>query len=195
MSKIKSETIELDGTLYIKEMTYRSSDRKFKINIHPKVAEAIGLHCVSAETEKACDEHFAEAMLKYLSLKKKEDKVILYRIDLEAKIKDARGKVVYERGHFVDDRGVKISFDYMVANRFRYGGNVVYHNAKGEKVWLGGESVMDWTPEREAFFAGLQTQLETAILRADKFFSKKSQALAKLIDAHALPPLLEGPRS
>lgn len=193
MSIIKTEQFEVAGKTYTKQMTYRSGG-KFEIKVPTEIGEAIHLLRVAADTEKACDQSFVEAVLQFASLRQKKDKVILYRIDLGGKIKDARGKIVFNRGHFTDDRGVEIKFDYAVANRFKYGDHVTYCDDEGKKIWIGGESEMDWTPEREAFFAGFQAAMEKAILRADSFFGQNSKKLSKLIDSKKLPLLLGGPR-
>lgn len=194
MSTIKTETFEVGGKTYMKIMSYRSGG-KFQIKVPAEISDVVHTMVVSGDTEKACDEAFTAVVVEFAGLKQKKDKVILYRIDLEGKIKDAKGKVVYNRGHFTDDRGLKITFDYMVANRIRYGGTVSYFSDQGKKVWLGGESEMDWTPAREAFFAGFQRTMEQAVLRADAFFGRKSKTLAKLIDANKMPLLLGGPKS
>jgi hypothetical protein len=194
MSIIKTQEFEVAGKTFTKQMTYRSGG-KFEIKVPAEIGEVVHTLCVSGKTEAECDESFTRVVVEFAGLRQKKDKVILYRIDLEGKIKDARGKVIYSRGHFTDDRGVKIQFDYMVANRIRYGGTVAYFNDDGKKVWIGGESVMEWTPDREAFFSGFQAALEQAILRADTFFGKNSQKLAKLIDAKKLPLLLGGPKA
>lgn len=194
MSIIKTEQFEVAGKVYTKQMTYRSGG-KFEIKVPTEIGEAVHSMRASGDTEKECDESFSRIVVEFAGLKQKKDKVILYRIDLEGKIKDAKGKVIYNRGHFTDDRGVKIQFDYMVANRIRYGGTVAYFSDDGKKVWIGGESVMEWTVEREAFFASFQAVMEKAILQADTFFGKNSQKLAKLIDAKKLPLLLGGPQA
>lgn len=192
MSIIKTQEFEVAGKVFEKKMTYRSGGQ-FEIKVPTEIGEAVHTLRVAGATEKECDEAFTEIVLQFASLKQKKDRVILYRTDLEGKIKDAKGKVIYNRGHFTDDRGVKIQFDYMVANRLRYGDSTSYFDDTGKKVWIGGESVMEWTPEREAFFASFQQAMEQAILRADAFFGKNSTKLAKLIDAKKLPLLLGGP--
>ncbi len=191
MSIIKTEQFEVADKTFTKQMTYRSGG-KFEIKVPAEIGEAVHTLRVSGDNEKECDEAFSRVVVEFAGLKQKKDKVILYRIDLEGKIKDAKGKVIYNRGHFTDDRGVKIQFDYMVANRIRYGGTVAYFDDGGKKVWIGGESVMEWTPDREAFFSGFQAAMEQAILRADTFFGKNSTKLAKLIDAKKMPLLLGG---
>jgi len=194
MSVIKTEEVQVAGLTFTKQMTYRSGG-KFEIKVPPQIGEAV--HClrVTGDTEKECDEAFLRLIVEFAGIKQKKDKVILYRVDLEAKIKDKRGKVIYDRGHFADDRGVKIQFDYMVANRVRHGGTVAYFNDEGKKVWIGGESVMEWTDEREAFFAAFQQALEQAILKADAFFGKNSKTLARFIDHQWAPPLLNAVRA
>ena len=192
MSVIKTEPFEVCGKTYEKRMTYRAGSGKFEIKVPAEIGEALHSMLASGATEKECDQNFTEIMLQFASLKQKKDKVILYRIDLEGKITRG-GEVVYERGHFTDDRGVKISFDYAVANRFRCGERTSYCDETGRKIWMAGESVMDWTEEREAFFAGFQGALETAILRSNEFFKKNSKQLARLIDKRAKPLLLGGP--
>jgi len=188
MSIIKTEQFEVADKTYTKQMTYRSGGR-FEIKVPAEIGEAVHTLRVSGDNEKECDEAFSRVVVEFAGLKQKKDKVILYRIDLEGKIKDAKDKVIYNRGHFTDDRGVKIQFDYMVANRLRYGGTVAYFDDAGKKVWIGGESVMEWSEEREAFFASFQQAMEQAILKADLFFGKNSKSLAKLIDKEWAPQI------
>lgn len=192
MSVIKTLEFEVAGKTYVKQMTYRSGGL-FEIKVPAEIGEAVQTLRVSASTEMACDEMFSRVIAEFAGLRQKKDRVILYRIDLEGKIKDAGGKVVYNRGHFTDDRGVKIQFDYVVANRIRYNGTVTYFDDAGKKVWIGGESVMEWTAEREAFFASFQKAMESAILRADSFFGMNSKKMAKWIDKGIAPgPLMLG---
>lgn len=189
MSTIKTEQFEVAGKVFEKKMTYRSGSARFEIKVPDEIADAVHTKLVHGSTEKECDESFTGVVLQFAGLKQKKDRVILYRIDLEGKIKDEKGKVIYNCGHFTDDRGVKIQFDYMVANRLRYGGTVSYFDDQGKKVWIGGESVMEWSEEREAFFASFQQAMEQAILKANVFFGKNSQKLAKLIDREWAPQI------
>lgn len=194
MSVIKTETVEIGGKPYTKQIRYFSTERKFSIEVPEEIATATNHARVAGDTEKEVDEAFNRVISEFAALKHKTDKVILYRIDLKAKIVDAQGKVLFDQGGLRGDRDTEVSFQYLVATRFRWGGTSEYFNEQGEKVWIGGESIMEWTAEREQFFAAFKSSLETAILRAHKFF-KNQKKLIKLIDTHAAPRLLEAPKS
>lgn len=192
MATIKTENFKIGEKTYVKQMTYRPGG-PFQIKVPEEIAVVLQKFLVKGDTEKECDKNFARVVFEFQSLKEKKDRVILYRIDLEALIKDEKGKIIFDRGHFSDSRGIKIGFDYMVANRIRYGDTQSFYDDTGKKVWIGGESIMEWTAEREKFFAGFNQALEGAILRSNEFFKNNSAKLAKLIDSNSGPLLLGGP--
>lgn len=92
------------------------------------------------------------------------------------------------------NRDLGVTLTYRVMNHIKIADREEFRDERGERIWIDNdEKVLDWTADREQFFANMVARLEAMILQLDRFFNKASKK--KLLEAidRGLPTALPAP--
>jgi len=130
-------------------------------------------------------------------LDEKKEKVILYRVGLDCRFdyqdtKTGRKKSLYLGGTGRDGTGIALWYQILIKHFHR--GETIWRTLEGEDTYVSdrdGNAEMPWTPEREAFFENMDSNLNAMILKLHLFFGKqkKKDLLASIDGKNALPDL------
>ena len=187
MAFIKKDTIYAGKDWFPYEVTFSVRNTRFSIKLPDKVAEAIGEKAVYAETLTAVENNLRGVIKKYEEslIPKKRRKVIVFKFQSTATIKNSSGKIIFKREDigFRDDCTTALSVLWEVAFETFFRGQRSYTSEDGSHTSVNGTHIIQWSPKREKFFKKIDKNLHVIILKMDKFFDQSSRSIEKKIDA------------
>lgn len=196
MAVIKSERVPFDGAMYELKI---NCDAKgvFYINLPPKLSESLGVPArLTASTLIEIQNKWNDLVGQFNGKKTSNRKVIIYKMEIEAdfEIGDEHIQIrdwVEERGESLKLQVAvyneeKIELDRRVVRNYHYMPSSIPTGVRLENErWLGRNDdvmVIDWTPEREKFFADLVLAFERVLYGLSKVMGDKKK-LVKFIDS------------
>lgn len=172
-----------------------SREGKFTMALPEFVAKVIGQDVVEAQTLWEVEKHFHAAVEASAKANTVVKKVILYEVGLQALIQDAGGKVLVDRKmSFIEGIGLSVWAEIVEERettlpggekKYRYdkvGSSLRFPRPQYGTTHGRYEKQMDWTPEREAFFAHICASMEQLILKLSEVCGT-IQSLQDFIDA------------
>lgn len=201
MATIKKETIGFNGVAIIREV---KCDRKgiFSINLPKDLWEKLGInsHIQAKDLDTVLREwdslvkQFDEAMTS-------RRKVIVYKLEVTARVyrEERPHQPILDKDEINFTHGLAMDFAAGVFEeehvKLKGRENKIYHRTDTSIPYGSGRlnhveyhgrdyQIIDWSPEREEFFANVIGSFETLILRLHEFLGdEKPEKLLKLIDS------------
>jgi hypothetical protein len=199
---IREESCRHRGQNFKYAIRYDTEKNLFRIDLPAVIVKRTHKKFVTGQTEARVRNEANEWIAKYITLGSKPDKVILYEYEADLHKEDHK-HIEHDDLDSMSGRhvvaGVEINytgvrFRYQVALRFRTAeGRWDYTTMKGAPIWMGGEKVMKWTPEREQFFWSMRHEFGQLVSRLHNFFNQRPGTFAKQIDVGLARRLLKGP--
>ena len=193
MPLVKTETIDLHGGDFLRKIKWDGRREYFYSSLPKYVADVLENQSVRGHTLKEVRTRWDAEIEKYDKLKKTERKVIVFEyegdVDIEKGEPDPPDD---EDGHCwgQDMRmEVKIELSYWVGFEVATPSEKTYRDIHGhgksvdQGRYNNNTRVIEWTHEREAFFAGMIDSLKVAHDKAEKFFNTKPKSLLDRIDS------------
>jgi hypothetical protein len=205
MPKIKSTTRGFEGRLIKVEVHCKGGE--FSCSLPLTVADALGYKTVKAMTLAKCESKWERAVREYEESRTTSSKVIYYDLNISGKICQEdphlvlldRDEISFSTGLVLGLRasvytetvrtlaGGRKQFEYRELPRREHTiPHSLVNHGKFTGFGPGGHTVddsrppgvIDWSPEREAFFTRIGRSLEQMILSADNVFKDESKLLA-----------------
>lgn len=177
-----------------RERVHKTKADERELRIHATFITANTLNAVVEGFNYIC--HAYEAEMKEASKKK------VIRFTFKRNVKGTVDHLPVDDISFCGTPAIHITYEvlYQVGEQLYYkssedaGASLQYRGKANEARGRNGDAItVDWTPEREAFFANMQAALETLIHRVDDFQKNLLDNVDNAIAASA-PLLLEKPR-
>ncbi|KKN09196.1 hypothetical protein LCGC14_1048910 [marine sediment metagenome] len=194
MGVAKTAKVYIQGVEFLTVVKV-SREGKFTMALPEFVAEVIGQDVVEAQTLLEVEQRFHAAVAASAKANTVVKKVILYEVGLQALVQDAEGKVlVDQKMSFIEGIGLSVWAEVVEERETTLpGGEKKYHydrvgsslrfpRPRYDTTSGRHEKQMDWTPEREAFFAHIGASMEQLILKLFEVCGTP-QSLLDFIDA------------
>jgi len=195
MPLVKTETIELHGEDYLRKIKWNGRREYFFSSLPKYIADVLDNPSVSGSTLKEVRERWDAEINKYDKLKKTERKVIVFEYEGDVDIEKGEPDPPEDKdgpcyGQAMEME-VRIELKYWVGFEVATPSEKTYRDIHGhgksvdQARYNNSTHVIEWSEEREAFFANLIRRLKESHEEADKFFSKKPKTIIQAIDSHA----------
>ena len=204
MPQVRSRTVRFDGENYVRKTTV-DKDGVFKIIIPTTAREILGIKEVTADTVEKVERLWMKKIEEYKTAKTTTRKVIHYRFENNSSImgpdsKDPDDQIcIYSSSDISFCNGVAIALSagvFIEAETVYSDGKKTYRYEEVESTFPSSmhgshtdfgpsvryredslKSMIDWTPEREAFFKQMGEAIEQLILKMDGVMNDKKKLL------------------
>jgi len=166
---------------FVKKIKYTSRSESFSIDLPNWMAESLDYSRVEGNTEIIARRKFDEAYEEYKARKTSIRKVIAYAVQIHAYIFDENDVCLLNKKDITFFEGdCAFGMGFKILHESTYNDRITYYVADGHrhKVDINdGWIVIDWTEDREKFFKETMKELESLILRVNKFFEDDKKFL------------------
>lgn len=194
MPQVRSRTVRFDGKSYVRKTTV-DKDGVFHIRLPMAARDILKCDEISAPTLKEVEKLWDEKMGKYKSARTIERKVIYYRIQCNSS--EYEGEDI----SFCDGVALAVAAQVLTETKGTYSDGKKSYSYRVEKSSLPDsmtrvdrsfhglqnedpDCMIDWTPEREAFFKQVGEAIDQLIVKLDSVLNNRERLL-EIIDSGA----------
>ena len=207
MPVVKSWKDGFEGMNTVVRVRFSAKSGLFAIRMQPKIVEKLGIGSdVSADTLDAVEKKYWKTIKDYKEARTTRRKVIAYKVEAQVNIERAEGGVYFKRqdisfadgcgltvyaeiaieeSHHQADGDIHLSFEHVANTLLPRGMFLADHGITQNFGRVDKDiKIIDWTLEREKWFAHVGRQLENMVMNVSETLGNEDTGVAlQLIDS------------